>query len=238
MSCGVLSTTIRPLASFSCRQRVAWPRGDGSLRCGAHWAVAHASHALSERGITSPSVSLGELLTGRRPPLRGGGRVRLADYAHEIVAWGFPGMRFVGARALKFQLDSYLRNAVDGGAEQELAFRKPDAMLGWLRAYAAATSTAASYSAVLDAATAGVSDKPGVERLSRTEMCSLSYGCWTRCLLGGPRETRWRAWPNRRSTIWPIQRWRRVYSACPWMRFSAVKAGRSVCRLAACSGIS
>ncbi|WP_343710658.1 DUF4143 domain-containing protein [Mycobacterium sp.] len=33
-------------------------------------------------------------------------------------------------------------------------------MLGWLRAYAAATSTTASYTAVLDAATAGVSDKP------------------------------------------------------------------------------
>jgi predicted AAA+ superfamily ATPase len=32
--------------------------------------------------------------------------------------------------------------------------------LGWLRAYAAATSTTASYTAVLDAATAGVSDKP------------------------------------------------------------------------------
>ena len=38
--------------------------------------------------------------------------------------------------------------------------RKPDAMLGWLRAYAAATSTTAGYTSVLDAATAGVSDKP------------------------------------------------------------------------------
>lgn len=61
---------------------------------------------------------------------------------------------------MKFQLDSYLRNAVDRDVpEQGLAVRKPEAMLGWLRAYAAATSTTASYTAVLDAATAGVSDK-------------------------------------------------------------------------------
>ncbi len=70
-------------------------------------------------------------------------------------------MRSLGARALKFQLDSYLRNAVDRDVpEQGLDVRKPDAMLGWLRAYAAATSTTASYTATLDAATAGVSDKP------------------------------------------------------------------------------
>ncbi|WP_204808029.1 ATP-binding protein [Mycobacterium riyadhense] len=116
---------------------------------------------LSERGIASPTVSLGELLGGRRLPLDGVAEVRLADYTHEIVASGFPGMRSLGARALKFQLDSYLRNAVDRDVpEQGLAVRKPDAMLGWLRAYAAATSTTASYTAVLDAATAGVSDKP------------------------------------------------------------------------------
>lgn len=96
---------------------------------------------LSERGIASPTVSLGELLSGRRLPLDGVAEVRLADYTHEIVASGFPGMRSLGARA-------------------GLAVRKPDAMLGWLRAYAAATSTTASYAAVLDAATAGVSDKP------------------------------------------------------------------------------
>jgi predicted AAA+ superfamily ATPase len=116
---------------------------------------------LSERGIASPTVSLGELLSGRRLPLDGVAEVRLADYAHEIVASGFPGLRSLGARALKFQLDSYLRNAVDRDVPgQGLAVRKPDAMLGWLRAYAAATSTTASYTAVLDAATAGVSDKP------------------------------------------------------------------------------
>ena len=143
--------------------------GSGSPR---HGGTAHSGAGrigrlrmrpmtLSERGVATPTVSLSELLTGSRLPLAGTTDVRLADYAHEIVASGFPGMRSLGTRALKFQLDSYLHNAVDRDVpEQGLAVRKPEVMLGWLRAYAAATSTTASYATVLDAATAGVSDKP------------------------------------------------------------------------------
>jgi len=116
---------------------------------------------LSERGVVSPAVSVGDLLSGRRVPLDGVSEFRLADYTHEIVASGFPAMRSLGSRALRFQLDSYLRNAVDRDVpEQGFAVRKPEAMLAWLRAYAAATSTTASYTALLEAATAGVSDKP------------------------------------------------------------------------------
>jgi predicted AAA+ superfamily ATPase len=85
----------------------------------------------------------------------------LADYVEEIVASGFPGMRDLTPRARRFQLDSYLRNAVDRDVpEQGLAVRKPEAMLAWLRAYAAATATTASYSQILDAATPGQNDKP------------------------------------------------------------------------------
>lgn len=152
------------------------PTGGQFLLAGSasprHGATAHSGAGrigrlrmrpmtLSERGIASPTVSIAELLTGNRVPLIGATDVRLADYAHEIVASGFPGMRTLGARALKFQLDSYLRNAVDRDVpELGLAVRKPDAMLAWLRAYAAATSTTASYTVVLDAATSGISDKP------------------------------------------------------------------------------
>ncbi len=141
----------------------ASPRHGGTAHSGAGriGRLRMRPMTLSERGVASPTVSLSELLTGSRLPLEGTTDVRLADYAHEIVASGFPGMRSLSTRALKFQLDSYLRNAVDRDVpEQGLAVRKPEAMLGWLRAYAAATSTTASYATVLDAATAGVSDKP------------------------------------------------------------------------------
>lgn len=141
----------------------ASPRHGGTAHSGAGriGRLRMRPMTLSERGVATPTVSLSELLTGSRLPLTGTTDVRLADYAHEIVASGFPGMRSLSTRALKFQLDSYLQNAVDRDVpEQGLAVRKPEVMLGWLRAYAAATSTTASYATVLDAATAGVSDKP------------------------------------------------------------------------------
>ncbi len=116
---------------------------------------------LSERGISEPSVSLRALLSGGRPGVGGSCGLTLSDYVEEIVASGLPGLRRLSGRARRFQLDSYLHNAVDRDVpEQGLAVRKPEALLAWLRAYAAATSTTASYAQILDAATPGQGDKP------------------------------------------------------------------------------
>lgn len=116
---------------------------------------------LSERGVVEPSVRLSDLLSGSRPSLDGTCALRLADYVDEILASGFPALRQLSPRARRFQLDSYLRNAVDRDVpEQGLNVRKPEAMLAWLRAYASATATTASYTQILDAATPGQSDKP------------------------------------------------------------------------------
>lgn len=116
---------------------------------------------LTERGVCTPTVSLAGLLSGGREPLSGTCRLRLSDYVDEIVDSGLPALRGLTGRALRFQLDSYLHNAVDRDVpEQGLAVRKPAAMLAWLRSYAAASATTASYSQILDAATPGDVDKP------------------------------------------------------------------------------
>ena len=116
---------------------------------------------LSERGVTSPTVSLRRLLAGGREPLAGACPLTLRDYVEEIVASGYPAIRPLEGRSRRFQLDSYLHTAVDRDVpEQGLAVRKPEAMLKWLRAYAAATATTASYAQILDAATPGQGDKP------------------------------------------------------------------------------
>ncbi len=115
---------------------------------------------LSERGLVVPTVSLAALLRGRAD-VQGESGMTLPDYVEEIVASGFPGMRSLSRRARAFQLDSYLRNAVERDVpEQGLAVRRPEAMMAWLRAYASASSSTASYSQILDAATPGHSDKP------------------------------------------------------------------------------
>lgn len=48
---------------------------------------------LAERGIDVPTVSLGELLSGGRPPLQGSTSISLDTYATEICRSGFPGLR-------------------------------------------------------------------------------------------------------------------------------------------------
>lgn len=117
--------------------------------------------ALAERGLATPTVSLSELLDGTRGPLSGTCAVVLQDYVEEIVASGFPGIRSLPGRARRGQLDGYLRHVVDRDFE-ELGhnLRDPAALLRWMTAYAAASSTTATFETIRDAATAGHGDKP------------------------------------------------------------------------------
>lgn len=132
---------------------------------------------LSERGVGNPSVSLSGLLNGSRADLGGECDLRLADYVEEIVASGLPGLRGLSPRAVRFQLDSYLRNVVDRDVpEAGLNVRKTEVMLAWLRAYAAATATTASYANILDAATPGLPEKPA--RATSVSYRDVLSGLW------------------------------------------------------------
>lgn len=117
--------------------------------------------ALAERGVGSPTVSLGDLLAGSRPPIQGHTDLRLADYVDEIVASGFPGLRELGDRALRAQLDGYLLRIVERDfPDLGHTVRNPVALRRWLTAYAAASSTTASFETIRDAATSGQGEKP------------------------------------------------------------------------------
>lgn len=86
--------------------------------------------------------------------------VTLQDYTAEIVRGGFPGLRAASGRAQRAELDGYLARIVDRDiADSGRAVRNPVALTSWLRAYAAATATNASYEVIRDAATPGESDK-------------------------------------------------------------------------------
>jgi predicted AAA+ superfamily ATPase len=117
--------------------------------------------ALSERGLATPSVSVSALLSGGRPQIAGACTTRLEDYVREIVASGFPGLRSLPARALRAQLESYVLRVVDRDFE-ELGhrLRDPAALRRWMAAYAAASSTTASFETIRDAATGGHGEKP------------------------------------------------------------------------------
>lgn len=116
---------------------------------------------LVERGVAQPSVSLRELLTGRRPALSGSTTVGLATYAEEICRSGFPGLRALTGRALRAQLDGYLERIIDRDLlEAGQPVRTAGALRRWMTAYGAATATTAAYDVIRDAATPGERDKP------------------------------------------------------------------------------
>ncbi len=118
---------------------------------------------LAERGVCTPTVSLARLLDHGVVPDLVAGRcgLELRDDTAETVSGGFPGLRGGSDRAVRAALDGYLQRIVgvdlpDAGA----APRRPETLRRWFRAYAAATSTTASYEAIRDAATSGDGDKP------------------------------------------------------------------------------
>lgn len=117
--------------------------------------------SLAERGICETTVSLRDLLSGNKSPIEGESPVNLPEYVEEIVGSGFPGIRPLPDRARRAQLDGYIARIVERDfPEQGHQVRRPATLRAWLTAYAAATGTTAAYSAILDAATAGETEKP------------------------------------------------------------------------------
>ncbi len=133
------------------------------IHSGAGRIVSMRMRPLSfvERGVCEPSISMRAVLAGVHPPIVGRSGVGLPVYVDEILRSGFPGIRDLVPRARDVQLDSYVSRVVDHElAENGMSVRRPAALRAWLAGYAAATSTDASYTAILNAATAGASDKP------------------------------------------------------------------------------
>ena len=117
--------------------------------------------SLFERGLQEPAVSLRYLLTGDRPAIDGRTDITLDDYVAEIVGGGLPGWQTGDAWTRQAALGGYLNRAVDHDvALMGYKARRPGVMRRWLTAYAAATSTTATYETIRDAATGGEGDKP------------------------------------------------------------------------------
>lgn len=108
---------------------------------------------LAERFDRSATVSLSELLEGKRPAIDGETSMALEDYVDEILTSGFPGLRGLGDRALRLQLHSYTDRIVDRDfAELGHEVRNPGGLRRWMAAYAASTATTTSFEKIRAAA--------------------------------------------------------------------------------------
>ena len=117
--------------------------------------------SLAERGVEKPTVSLGTLLAGDRPDLEGSTEIAVEQYAQEIIASGFPGIRTQDPRVRLGLLDGYIDRIIEHDIHGfGRTFRDRRRLRSWMAAYAAATSTTASFEKIRDAATPGEADKP------------------------------------------------------------------------------
>lgn len=134
---------------------------------------------LHERGLVQPAVSFQELLYGSDggpeigyagSPAQIGGAIEfsLVDYAQAIASSGFPGIASAPRRTQRVQLDSYLIRIIDRDLpDRDVEVRRPETLRRWLAAYAAASSTTATYSSILDATTGGDGYQPAKETTLR-----------------------------------------------------------------------
>ncbi|MCL2103289.1 MAG: DUF4143 domain-containing protein, partial [Syntrophorhabdaceae bacterium] len=122
--------------------------------------------SIQERLQAVPTVSLADCLNGTTGDVSGSTELTTLNYIHEIVRSGYPAIWSAPEKNRARLLDSYIDNIVRKEfSENGLTVRRPDSLRRWLRAYAAATGTTASYSSILDAATPGEGNK-----LSRATM--------------------------------------------------------------------
>lgn len=117
--------------------------------------------SLAERSAGPVTVSLRTLLSGHRLPVDGTTDVTLEGYVDEITRSGMPGIRRLADRTLRAQLDGYLvRIAEHDFPDMGREVRNPTTLRRWMTAYAAASSTTASYETIRDAASGGQGEKP------------------------------------------------------------------------------
>lgn len=151
----------------------AAPRG-ANLHSGAGRIIRFRMRPLSiaERGLAVATVRLGDLLGAADagvPDVQGSTAVELRDYVREIVASGFPQARRLNDRARRVWLNDYIERVITHDfTEQGQRIRQPELLRGWLRGYAAATASSATFTKI------GAALDPG-ESAGPTKATSIVY---------------------------------------------------------------
>lgn len=117
--------------------------------------------ALYERGDVTPSVSMKGLLEEDGSEVGGTTDFGAVDYMDAVTASGFPGIASRSELYREDLLEAYVQRVIDRDLpELGFASRRPEVLRRWLAAYAAASSSTAKYSEILDATTAGDGHQP------------------------------------------------------------------------------
>ena len=118
--------------------------------------------SLAERFALPQMVELSDCLSGRiGTRIRIDSPITFPQYIHEIVRTGLPEIYHSDDDIRAALLLSYIKNITDREFRlQGILVRQPEVLRNWMRSYAAAVGTTASYNKILDAATGGQDQKP------------------------------------------------------------------------------
>lgn len=112
--------------------------------------------SLAERQLDDPIIGVGDLLSESHDAISGTTDITLPDYVRQILLSGFPAINQMSLRASRMQLNGYIENIIQKEfPEQGQMIRKPETLRRWLKAFAAATGSTASYQAILKASSSG-----------------------------------------------------------------------------------
>lgn len=135
---------------------------------GRIFSVRMRPMALHERPGITPTVSFEQLLAGDLSNITGKSQFQVLNYMDAITNSGFPELQDASPRYRKEFLTSYLERIIDRDLpEIGVNVRQPESLRRWLAAYAAATATTTSYSALLNATTGGDGTQPTKETTTK-----------------------------------------------------------------------
>ena len=133
--------------------------------------------SLAERSLCEPTVSLETLLGGAKPELEGRSPVRLPQYVDEITSSGFPALQGRSTRACRAFLNGYIKQICERRVDElGVPGRDRTNLRRFLAAYAAATSTTATFKTIRAAATQ--SDGTMLSRESANAYRAALEGLW------------------------------------------------------------
>jgi predicted AAA+ superfamily ATPase len=118
--------------------------------------------SMEERNLAAVVIRLSELLNATvTNDVYGKCSLAIGDYINEICLSGYPGIRNYPNDLAEVQLKGYIDAIVNKElVELDKKVRKPQVMRAWLKAYAVATGSTASYQKILMASTSGDDSKP------------------------------------------------------------------------------
>lgn len=120
--------------------------------------------SFEERGIERPTVSLNRLLLQPKPhslKISGQSRIEIDGYIREIFMSGLPAIRKYANGKRRIALQTYIDYLIEHDFPSTgIRIKQPANLKRWLRGYAAAVGSDASYTDILNASTAGDGEKP------------------------------------------------------------------------------